>query len=70
MQEKLGATAAAFFPYSRVARHGTPPDLKNFYILHEGVILAADGQLTEDQKGWSGSFLMIICASTSARTEV
>jgi YidC/Oxa1 family membrane protein insertase len=34
-------------PYGIIARHGTPPDLKNFYILHEGVILVADGQLTE-----------------------
>jgi YidC/Oxa1 family membrane protein insertase len=34
-------------PYGIIARHGTPPDLKNFYILHEGVILVADGTLTE-----------------------
>lgn len=34
-------------PYGIIARHGTPPDLKNFYILHEGVIIAADGQSTE-----------------------
>ena len=34
-------------PYGIIARHGTPPDLKNFYILHEGAILVADGQLTE-----------------------
>jgi YidC/Oxa1 family membrane protein insertase len=34
-------------PYGIIARHGTPPDLKNFYILHEGVILAADGELQE-----------------------
>ena len=36
-------------PYGIIARHGTPPDLKNFYILHEGVILVADGELTRDQ---------------------
>ena len=34
-------------PYGIVARHGMPADLMNFYILHEGVIGAADGQLTE-----------------------
>ena len=34
-------------PYGIIARHGTPPDLKNFYILHEGVILVADGNLQE-----------------------
>jgi YidC/Oxa1 family membrane protein insertase len=34
-------------PWGIVARHGTPPDLKNFYILHEGAILVADGELQE-----------------------
>jgi YidC/Oxa1 family membrane protein insertase len=34
-------------PYGIIARHGMPPDLKNFYILHEGVILVADGKLQE-----------------------
>ncbi|TPE50456.1 membrane protein insertase YidC [Amaricoccus solimangrovi] len=34
-------------PYGIIARHGMPADLLNFYILHEGVIGAADGQLTE-----------------------
>ena len=34
-------------PYGIIARHGTPPDLKNFYILHEGVVMVADGQLEE-----------------------
>ncbi|MFQ8431314.1 membrane protein insertase YidC [Amaricoccus sp. W119] len=34
-------------PYGIIARHGTPPDLMNFYILHEGVIGAHDGELTE-----------------------
>lgn len=34
-------------PYAIIARDGKPKNLKNFYILHEGVILAADGQLTE-----------------------
>jgi len=34
-------------PYGIIARHGMPPDLKNFYILHEGVIAMADGTLEE-----------------------
>ncbi len=34
-------------PYGIIARHGTPSHLRNFYILHEGVILVADGSLTE-----------------------
>ena len=34
-------------PYGIIARHGIPSDLMNFYILHEGVISVADGELTE-----------------------
>ena len=34
-------------PYGIIARHGTPTDLKNFYILHEGAIAVADGELHE-----------------------
>ncbi|WP_223424080.1 membrane protein insertase YidC [Tateyamaria pelophila] len=34
-------------PYGLIARHGMPPDLKNFFILHEGVVAMADGELSE-----------------------
>ncbi|MEM9578845.1 MAG: membrane protein insertase YidC [Pseudomonadota bacterium] len=34
-------------PYGILARHGEPKDLKNFFILHEGVVAMADGELTE-----------------------
>ncbi|MFO1105293.1 MAG: membrane protein insertase YidC [Amaricoccus sp.] len=34
-------------PYGIIARHGVPSNLQNFYILHEGVIAVADGQLSE-----------------------
>ena len=34
-------------PYGIVVRHGIPSHLRNFYILHEGAILAHDGQLQE-----------------------
>ncbi|MFX0541776.1 membrane protein insertase YidC [Roseovarius sp. S4756] len=34
-------------PYGILARHGLPADLKNFFILHEGGIRMADGELTE-----------------------
>ncbi len=34
-------------PYGIVARHGLPDDLKGFFILHEGIIQMADGELTE-----------------------
>jgi len=34
-------------PYGIIARHGEPKDLKNFFILHEGVVGMADGELME-----------------------
>jgi YidC/Oxa1 family membrane protein insertase len=34
-------------PYGLIARHGVPPDLKRFFILHEGIIQMADGTLNE-----------------------
>jgi YidC/Oxa1 family membrane protein insertase len=34
-------------PYGTLARHGLPQDLKNFFILHEGLIGMADGELAE-----------------------
>ncbi len=34
-------------PYGILARHGEPQDLKNFFILHEGVVGMSDGELTE-----------------------
>ncbi|MGB0799799.1 MAG: membrane protein insertase YidC, partial [Planktomarina sp.] len=38
-----GATTASMAPYSVIARHGEPQDLKGFYILHEGMVRMADG---------------------------
>ena len=40
-------STVALAPYGLVARHGEPQDLKNFFILHEGVVGMADGTLTE-----------------------
>ena len=34
-------------PYGILARHGEPQDLKNFFILHEGIVSMADGELAE-----------------------
>ncbi|MDT8854427.1 membrane protein insertase YidC [Paracoccaceae bacterium Fryx2] len=34
-------------PYGIVARHGKPVGLQNFFVLHEGVVGRADGELTE-----------------------
>ena len=34
-------------PYGMLAHHGEPSDLKNFFILHEGAVAMADGELAE-----------------------
>jgi YidC/Oxa1 family membrane protein insertase len=34
-------------PYGTLARHGQPADLKNFFILHEGLVGMSDGELAE-----------------------
>ena len=39
--------AVGMAPYGLIARHGLPPELKNFFILHEGVVSMADGILSE-----------------------
>lgn len=46
-----GTAAVSMAPYGVLARHGEPSDLKNFFILHEGVVAMADGELTETD--WS-----------------
>ncbi|MBQ0749417.1 MAG: membrane protein insertase YidC [Roseovarius sp.] len=45
--ENTTATAVSLAPYGILARHGRPADLKNFFILHEGLIMMADGTLSE-----------------------
>ncbi|MEX1234717.1 MAG: membrane protein insertase YidC [Roseovarius sp.] len=45
--ENTGDATVSLAPYGILARHGLPPDLKNFFILHEGGIRMADGELTE-----------------------
>lgn len=42
-----GAAPAMLSPYGMLARHSEPIDLKNFFILHEGIIRMADGELAE-----------------------
>ncbi|MFN3937962.1 MAG: membrane protein insertase YidC [Gemmobacter sp.] len=42
-----GAEEVRLAPWGQIARHGTPPDLENFFISHEGLIQMADGKLTE-----------------------
>lgn len=45
--ENTGAGTVSLAPYGVLARHGEPEDLKNFFILHEGVVAMSDGELTE-----------------------
>lgn len=45
--ENMSDTSASMAPYGILARHGEPQNLKNFFILHEGVVGMADGELSE-----------------------
>ncbi|MBC7131785.1 MAG: membrane protein insertase YidC [Roseovarius sp.] len=45
--ENRGEATVSLAPYGIIARHGRPPDLKNFFILHEGVVGMLDGTLLE-----------------------
>lgn len=55
-------------PYGILARHGEPDDLKNFFILHEGVVAMADGELTETD--WSDMPDFVFSEREGARAEV
>ncbi|MGR3617016.1 MAG: membrane protein insertase YidC [Paracoccaceae bacterium] len=46
-----GDATTTLAPYGILARHGEPVDLKNFFILHEGGMLMADGELSETDYG-------------------
>ncbi len=45
--ENKGNQTATLAPYGILTRHGEPANLKNFFILHEGLIAMSDGELTE-----------------------
>ncbi len=45
--ENRGNNEVSLAPYGIIARHGQPADMKNFFILHEGLIGMADGTLSE-----------------------
>lgn len=46
-----GNSTAALAPYGQLARHGEPPNLKGFFILHEGMVRMSDGELNETDYG-------------------
>tara|TARA_R110000850_G_scaffold82629_2_gene177352 strand:+ start:2786 stop:4612 length:1827 start_codon:yes stop_codon:yes gene_type:complete len=49
--ENTGEATASVAPYAILARHGIPPNLKNFFILHEGVVAMTDGEYSETDWG-------------------
>ncbi|WP_439124835.1 membrane protein insertase YidC [Marivita sp.] len=66
--ENASDTAMTIAPYGLIARHGEPADLKNFFILHEGVVAMADGTLAEIDYGDMTDFAIV--PSEGARAEV
>ncbi|WP_375255232.1 membrane protein insertase YidC [Yoonia sp.] len=49
--ENTGAAPISARPYGLLRRHGQPDDLKNFFILHEGLVRMTDGELEETGYG-------------------
>ena len=45
--ENTSGQPVAARPYGLLRRHGLPDDLKNFFILHEGLVRMTDGELEE-----------------------
>ncbi len=66
--ENATGSTAALAPYGVLARHGEPVNAKNFFILHEGAIAMADGELVETS--WGGLTDLDESASEGARAEV
>ncbi|WP_335946625.1 membrane protein insertase YidC [Salipiger bermudensis] len=66
--ENAGNGTVSAAPYGIIARHGEPADLKNFFVLHEGVVAIADGKLSEI--GYSDMPDMDVNQSEGARAEV
>ncbi|SPF77798.1 membrane protein insertase YidC [Pseudoprimorskyibacter insulae] len=66
--ENTSGSTIALAPYGVIARHGEPKDGKKFFVLHEGLVGMADGQLTEDDYGNMADYSII--ASEGAHAEV
>ncbi len=49
--ENATSTPVSARPYGLIRRHGQPDDLKNFFILHEGLVRMSDGELEETGYG-------------------
>ena len=46
--ENTSTTDVELRPYGLIRRAGEPKDVKNFFILHEGLVRMSDGELAED----------------------
>ncbi|MCL3881096.1 membrane protein insertase YidC [Marivita sp. GX14005] len=66
--ENAGSEPLTVAPYGLIARHGEPQDLKNFFILHEGVVAMTDGTLSEIDYDEITEFPVL--AAQAARAEV
>ncbi len=65
-----GDEAVRLYPYGQVARHGVPDNLENFFILHEGLVMKTDGQLTEDSYSDISGYVETPQEGPGARAEV
>mgnify|MGYP001156555781 CR=1 FL=1 len=45
--KNTGTGDATLAPYGQIARHGLPKGMQNIFVVHEGVVGRADGELTE-----------------------
>ncbi|MBE2276994.1 MAG: membrane protein insertase YidC [Rhodobacteraceae bacterium] len=45
--QNAGAGDVSLAAYGQIARHGLPPGMTQIYVVHEGAIQRADGELTE-----------------------
>ena len=66
--ENTSGGTATLAPYGVLARHGEPQDLKNFFVLHEGVVGMSDGELSEVDYDDIADYA--VNASEGARAEV
>jgi YidC/Oxa1 family membrane protein insertase len=66
--ENASGNTVALAPYGVIARHGEPQNLKKFFVLHEGLVAMADGELTED--GYKDVADYQVMASEGAHAEV
>ncbi len=47
--KNISGAEVSLRPYGLIRRHGIPADVKNFFVLHEGLVRMSDGALAEDK---------------------